>query len=142
MRVWRQVENFGTRLGADGPQAMIMVGSKVVENYDVPFLKIGDQFFIYPLDETLAVHGCEHGTQSDPPIQPHGAYQRQIAAPIHRGPFDILLPPPHPSVAASHGQIEARFVEEYHLLRGNVLHPPPEFISLGYDVRPQLLTRA
>ena len=115
---------------------------KVVENDNVTSCQLGYKFFVDPTYKALTVHRREHRTQGDPAVQSHGAHQRQVAAPIHRGPFDILDSLLHPCVATGHGKIQARLVEKDHFLGSNASHPLPVFNPLGYDVRPQLLTRA
>ena len=140
--VRREIDHADTASGAKRYDAFVVVGRKVVEDKHVVFLELGEQLLREPIDKALLVGAGEHGGEKDPAGQPHRSEQSKVLAPVHRRALDELAALLHPSVAASHRDIQPGLVEEDEAARIHAPDQAPEGFSLSDDVGSELFQRA
>src|SRR5688572_18121734 len=141
VRVRRQEADRGAGLLDQRADASRLVRGQIVEDDDVSATETRHESALYPLGKPRRRHRAPGGAHRQPPIDAHGADQRQVVAPVPRPRLDQLTAPQHPRVRAPHRQIGARFVEKDHTADIDAAQPVTEGAPLRLDYRTVLLGR-
>lgn len=140
-RVRRQVDDTNAASGAGWGHAWVVMSPEVVHHDDVAAAELGQQLGLEPPHEPVLVRRLEHRRKNHPAGQPDGAEQREVLAPIHRDAVNKLLAALHPGMAAAHGDVHPRLVEEHQPLERNSSDLAQERFALGDDIGAQTLQR-
>jgi hypothetical protein len=134
-RVRREVKQPDVFGRAGGLYFGVVVGTQIVHDQNVSFGEPGKESSREPSGEPVTIRGNELGGQLNPSTQADGTEQREVLAPVHGPMVNVLAALGQPDVAATHGEIQARFIEEDELLNRNFCNSPQEGFSPGYDGR-------
>ena len=141
VRVGRQIEHANASSSAERSNTRVVVSREVVEDEHVSAPQLREQLLGEPLDEPLLVRAREHRGQENPTGEAHRAEQGEVLAPVHRNAIHELLATLHPRVAAAHGYVHPRLVEEDQAIERDAADLAQERFALFDDVGAQTLQR-
>jgi len=140
-RVWRQIDHANPARAACRHDPGIVMSAEVVHDDDVAAAELRQQLRLEPLHEPVLVRRLEHRGEHDPACQSNRTEQREVLAPVHWDAVDELLAAFDPRVAATHGHVHPRFVEEDESLERDAADPAQERFALRDNVGAQTLQR-
>ena len=140
-RIGREVEHAHATERTERSDSSVVVCLEVVQDQHVATPKPWKEVLVQPFDEAVGVGRREHRIEHDPASDPDRTEQGEVWAPVHRRTLDVLGSLLDPGTAPGHGNVEPGFVDEDQPLYRDPPDLPLERLSLGNDVRPQLLQR-
>jgi hypothetical protein len=133
--IGRQVDNADAFCRAGRDDARVVVSWEIVEDQDIASAQLRQQGRFQPVDEAVLVDRLERAAERDPLVEANRTKQAQVLAPVHRGSVLVDRAFLDPGMAARHGDVQPRFVDEDEPFGAHSVDLDQERDALGPDIR-------